>query len=150
MSSTDRVEKKKLLRAPRSRVWKALTNAGEFGSWFGMQIDGEFTPGAHLRGTLTKDLKGMTFDLWIDRVDAEHHFSYRWHPFAIDPKVDYSAEPTTLVEFTLAEAEGGTLLTVVESGFDALPPARREAAFPMNARGWEIQVENVARYLDAT
>ena len=82
-------------------------------------------------------------------VEPETRFAYRWHPFAIDPAVDYSAEPTTLIEFTLAEAEGGTLLTIVESGFDAIPAARRAKAFAMNGEGWAIQLEQVARYLDA-
>lgn len=150
MSSTDRVEKKKLLRAPRARVWRALTDAREFGAWFNVKLHGDFTPGAHVRGEiLEKGFEGLPVDLWVEKVEAERYFSFRWHPFAIDRSVDYSGEPTTLIELTLAEAEGGTLLTIVESGFDALPAARRAKAFESNGQGWEIQADRIARYVDA-
>ena len=148
MSTTDRIEKKVTLHAPRSRVWRALTDAREFGQWFGVKLEGAFAPGAHLRGKITtKGYDHLTMELWAEKIEPEHLFSYRWHPFAIDPSVDYSKEPTTLVEFTLAEAGGGTLLTVVETGFDAVPLARRPKAFEMNTHGWEMQMTQIARYL---
>jgi uncharacterized protein YndB with AHSA1/START domain len=148
MSSTDRIEKKKLLKAPRSRVWRALTDAREFGSWFGVKLEGAFSPGAELRGKITiKGYEDRTMQIWVERIEPERLFSYRWHPFAIDPAVDYSKEPTTLVELTLADAPEGTLLTVVETGFDSVPAARRAKAFEMNTHGWEGQMSNIERYL---
>src|SRR6185437_8196538 len=150
MSSTDRIEKKKVLRAPRSRVWRAVTDAREFGAWFGVTLEGEIAAGAHVSGKLTvKGFEHMTMEIWVEAVEPERRFAFRWHPYAVDQAVDYSKEPTTLVELTLSEAEGGTLLTVVESGFDAIPAARRPKAFEMNGQGWAIQLEQVARYLDA-
>jgi len=147
-STTDRIEKKTLLRAPRSRVWRALTDAREFGQWFGVKLEGAFVPGAHMRGKVTnKGYEHLTMELWVETIDPERLFSYRWHPFAIDPNVDYSKEPTTLVEFTLAEADGGTLLSVVETGFDSVPLARRPKAFEMNTHGWETQMKQIAKYL---
>ena len=147
-SSTDRIEKKTHLRAPRSRVWRAIADAREFGAWFGMNLEGSFSPGAHVRGKITnKGYEHLTVDMWIEKVEAERVFSYRWHPFAIEPDVDYSKEKTTLVELTLADADGGTLLTITESGFDALPPARRGKAFEMNGKGWEIQGTQIAKFL---
>jgi uncharacterized protein YndB with AHSA1/START domain len=147
-STTDRIEKKTLLRAPRSRVWRALSDACEFGQWFGVKLEGEFTPGAHMRGTVTnKGYEHLTMELWIEKIEPERLFSYRWHPFAIDPGIDYSKEPTTLVQFTLEETEGGTLLSVVETGFDAVPLARRPKAFEMNSHGWETQMRQIAQYL---
>src|SRR5215472_7647333 len=130
ITSTDRIEKKILLRAPRQRIWRALTDPGEFESWFGMKFDGAFTPGARLPGKVTgttvdseiaksqRQYADLNFEVTIDRVEPERLFSFRWHPSAIDPGVDYSREPTTLVVFTLEEAPGGILLTVTESGFD--------------------------------
>ncbi len=150
MSSTDRIEKKKILRAPRSRVWRAVTDAREFGAWFGVTLEGELALGAHVSGKLTvKGFEHMTMEIWVSAVEPERRFAFRWHPYAVDASVDYSKEPTTLVELTLSEAEGGTLLTVVESGFDAIPAARRAKAFEMNVQGWAIQLEQVAGYLDA-
>ena len=150
MSSTDRIEKKKLLRASRARVFRALTDAREFGAWFGAALEGEIAPGAHVRGKITfPGFEHLTMELWVEAVEPERRFAFRWHPHAIDPSVDYSKEPTTLVELTLAEAEGGTLLTVVESGFDAIPAARRAKAFEMNGEGWGIQMGRIERHLDA-
>jgi uncharacterized protein YndB with AHSA1/START domain len=147
-STTDRIEKKTLLRAPRARVWRALTDAREFGQWFGVSLEGAFAPGAHVRGKITtKGYDHLTMELWVEKIEPERLFSYRWHPFAIDPNVDYSKEPTTLVQFNLAEADGGTLLTVVETGFDAVPLARRPKAFEMNTHGWEMQTKQIAQYL---
>jgi uncharacterized protein YndB with AHSA1/START domain len=147
-TDTDRIEKKIHLRAPRSRVWRALTNSEEFGSWFGMKVAGAFAPNTTARGVITvPGFENMPFELFIEKMEPEGLFSYRWHPYAIDPKVDYSAEPTTLVEFRLEEEPGGTLLTVIESGFDAIPVGRRAEAFRMNSEGWGIQMTNIERYV---
>ncbi|HEY8090654.1 MAG TPA: SRPBCC family protein [Polyangiaceae bacterium] len=109
-TTTDRIERTTVLRAPRSRVWRALTDAGEFGPWFGVKLEGAFAPGAHVRGTITtKGYEHLTMEMWVEKLEPESLFSYRWHPFAIDPGVDYSKEPATLVELTLADADGGTL-----------------------------------------
>jgi uncharacterized protein YndB with AHSA1/START domain len=139
--STDRIEKEILLRAPRARVWKALTDSKQFGEWFGIQLQEGFVPGARVTGQmLAKGWEHVKIDFNIDRIDPETYFSYRWHPFAIDPKVDYSTEPTTLVEFRLEEVEGGTRLRTIESGFDRIPAARRDEAFRMNDGGWTSQI----------
>jgi len=148
-TTTDRIEKKVLLRAPRTRVWRALTNSEEFASWFtGVQFPGVFSPGARMRGKLTlPGYENQPFEITIERMEPERLFSYRWHPAAIEPGVDYSAEPTTLVEFTLEETADGTMLTVVESGFDRIPLARRAKAFGMNEQGWAGQMKNIERYV---
>src|SRR5262245_52140053 len=123
---TDRIEKKIVLRAARSRVWRALTSAEEFGSWFGVKFTSAFAPGARVTGRVTTPgYENLPFEFTIERMEPERLFSYRWHPYAVKPDVDYSAEPTTLVEFQLEEVAGGTQLTVIESGFDALPLSRR-------------------------
>jgi uncharacterized protein YndB with AHSA1/START domain len=148
MSSTDRIEKQVLLRAPRSRVWRALTDHQEFGKWFGVILAGPIEPGATLTGKIThKGYEDAPFEIVIDRVEPERLFSYRWHPYAHDPKVDYSKEPTTLVTFELKETQGGVLLTVVESGFDAIPPARRAEAYRMNDDGWAQQMKSIERHV---
>jgi uncharacterized protein YndB with AHSA1/START domain len=139
-----------VLRAPRARVWRALTIAEQFGAWFGMQLDGEFAPGQTIRGKLTiPGYDHLTLDMLVERIEPEHYFSYRWHPYAVDPKTDYSAEPTTLVEFRLEEHAGGTALTISESGFDRIPLNRRAEAFRMNDQGWASQSEKLARYVEA-
>jgi uncharacterized protein YndB with AHSA1/START domain len=146
--STDRIEKKVVLRAPRSRVWRAISTAAEFGTWFRVNLEGVFAEGATIRGRLTHPgYEHVTMDLLIERIEPERYFSYRWHPYAIDPAVDYSAEPTTLVEFTLEETEGGTAVTIVESGFDRIPLARRAEAFRMDDQGWTGQIKNLVRYV---
>jgi uncharacterized protein YndB with AHSA1/START domain len=146
--TTDRIEKTIVLRAPRSRVWRAITTPAEFGAWFGVSFTGAFTPSARVSGRITtKGYDHLTMEILVERVEPEHRFSYRWHPYAIDPNVDYSAEPTTLCEFTLEEVPDGTRLTVVESGFDRIPAARRSEAFRMNDGGWAAQLVNVDRYL---
>jgi uncharacterized protein YndB with AHSA1/START domain len=146
--STDRIEKSVTLRAPRSRVWRAITDAAEFGTWFGVAIDGAFAAGATVRGRITHPgYEHLTMELAIDRIEPERYFSYRWHPYAVDPAVDYSHEPPTLVEFNLAEAVGSTVLTIVESGFDRIPLARRAEAFRMNDGGWTAQVQNIERHV---
>lgn len=147
-SSTDGIEKRVLLRAPRARVWRALTDARELGQWFGVVMAGPFTPGARLTGKIThKGYEDAPFEITVERMEPERLFSYRWHPYAHDPKVDYSSEPTTLVTFELEEAEQGTLLTVVESGFDGVPLARRAEAFRMNDEGWAEQMKSIERYV---
>jgi uncharacterized protein YndB with AHSA1/START domain len=148
MTSTDRIEKRVVLRAPRSRVWRALSTAEEFGTWFRMNLEGAFAEGATIRGRITiPGYEHVTLEMVVERIEPERYFSYRWHPYAVDPGVDYSAEPTTLVEFTLEEAEGGTALTIVESGFDRIPLARRSEAFRMNDQGWTGQIKNLERYV---
>ena len=148
--STDRIEKSIFLRAPTSRVWRAIATPEEFGSWFGVKLDGAFAAGARLTGRITvKGYENLPMEITIERVDPEKLFSYRWHPYAIDPKVDYSGEPTTLVEFRLEEVAGGTQLTVTESGFDRIPEARRAEAFRMNDHGWASQLKNIERHVAA-
>jgi uncharacterized protein YndB with AHSA1/START domain len=146
--STDRIEKQIVLHAPRSRVWRALTSSQEFGDWFGAKMEGTFAPGARVTGRITiKGYENLPMEIHIDRVEPEHHFSYKWHPYAIDPKTDYSKEPMTLVEFQLQEVPDGTQLTVVESGFDRIPLERRATAYRMNDGGWKGQIANIERYL---
>jgi uncharacterized protein YndB with AHSA1/START domain len=130
-------------------VWRALTNAEEFGQWFGVKMEGAFTPGETVRGKITHPgfEHGPPMVIVIERVEPEELFSYRWHPYAIDPKVDYSQEPTTLVELRLRDEAGGTLVTVVESGFSKIPAARRAEAFRMNSGGWEAQMKNIERHV---
>jgi uncharacterized protein YndB with AHSA1/START domain len=147
-NSTDRIEKEIVLRAPRSRVWRALADAEEFGAWFGMKLEGAFAPGARSRGQI--DIEGhgnVVIEIAIERMDPESRMSYRWHPYAVEANVDYSSEPTTLVEFHLEEVAEGTRLTVVESGFDSIPAARRALALRMNDAGWAAQLKNIARYV---
>jgi uncharacterized protein YndB with AHSA1/START domain len=157
--NTDRIEKKVLLRAPRNRVWRAIADSTEFGAWFGMKFDGPFAPGAKMRATivgttvdaevakLQKPHEGISFEIVIEQMEPERLFSFRWHPHAIEPGHDYSAEPTTLVAFELEEAEDGILLTVTESGFDQIPLAYRAKAFAANEAGWAIQVRLIEQYL---
>ena len=148
--NTDRIEKTIVLRASRSRVWRALARADEFGAWFGVALEGAFAPGARLRGRITTPgYEHVTMEITIERVDPEHLLSYRWHPYAFEPGVDYASEPTTLVEFRLADVADGTQLTVVESGFDGIPLARRATAFRMNEQGWAEQLTHLAHYVAA-
>jgi uncharacterized protein YndB with AHSA1/START domain len=148
--STDRIEKRIRLNAPRSRVWRALADSKEFGKWFKVVLEGPFTPGTRVRGKVTHPgYEHLPFELEIERVEPERLLSWRWHPAAIEAGVDYSKEPTTLVVFELADDGGGTLLTVVESGFDRIPPERRAQAFRMNEDGWRQQLQNIERHLAA-
>src|SRR5262245_55740628 len=138
---TDRIERQIVLRAPRSRVWRALTDPVEFGTWFGVKVTGAFAPGARVQGQIThKGYEHLTWDITIERMEPERLFSWRWHPYAVEPGVDYSAEPATLVVFELEEVEGGTMLRVVESGFDDVPIARRAQAYRSNGEGCTIQM----------
>lgn len=156
---TDCIEKKILLRAPRSRVWKALSDSKEFGIWFGLEFDRPFEAGKPISGVLAptqvhpevaknqKPFEGQPIEIAIDRIEPETLFSFRWHPFAIDPRVDYAKEPTTLVVFTLAEAPGGVLLTVTESGFDRIPLERRVAALAADEVCWDVGTQLIELYL---
>ncbi|RQZ42414.1 vanillate O-demethylase oxidoreductase VanB [Burkholderia sp. Bp9090] len=157
--STDRIEKQALLAAPLARVWEAVSNAGEFGIWFGVSFDGPFVPDQPLFGRITptrvdddiakaqEPYAGTVFEIVVDRVEPKQLFSFRWHPFAIDPDFDYTSEPMTLVTFALAEKDGGTLLTVTETGFDQLIEARRAKAREMNDHGWAAQMMLITKYL---
>lgn len=148
--STDRFEKQATLDAPRSRVWRALTDVTQFNQWFGVALTSPFTPGAEVSGQLTiPRYEHLTVRLWIETMEPERVFSFRWHPDATDPAVDYSTEPTTLVSFTLEDVPAGTQLTIAESGFDAIPESRRANAFLGNSRGWSAQAENIRKFLAA-
>jgi uncharacterized protein YndB with AHSA1/START domain len=143
-ASSDRIEEQVTLAASRSRVWRALTDADELGSWFGMHISGaRIAPGAHVKGNFTfPGFEHVVFDAIIEEMVPEKRFAWRWHPHAVEQGVDYSGEPRTLVSFTLEDTvEGGTLLRVVESGFDAIPQSRRSAAFRGNSSGWTSQLQ---------
>jgi uncharacterized protein YndB with AHSA1/START domain len=157
--SNDRIEKKILLHASRARVWRALVDSHEFGRWFGVRFDGPFTPGQPITGALVgtevnpeiaelqKQHAGVPFNITVDRIEPERLFSFRWHPHANEKGVDYSAESMTLITFTLEETREGVLLTVVESGFDKIPLARRAQAFRGNEGGWEIMVKIFGEYI---
>jgi uncharacterized protein YndB with AHSA1/START domain len=145
---SDRVEKSVFLRAPRARVWRALSDPRQFGEWFGVKVDTPFSPGARVRGAVTHPgYEHLTFDILIDQVVPEQLVSWRWHPHPVDVSRDYSVEPTTLVVFTLEDAPGGTTLKVVESGFDAIPPTRRFDAYRGNEEGWTAQMTSIERYV---
>jgi uncharacterized protein YndB with AHSA1/START domain len=152
-SETDRIERSVMIQAPRARVWRALTNAEEFGTWFGADLKGQtFAPGRRVRGPMDGGCghENVMFDAVVDRVEPQHLFSYRWHPAAIEPNADYSHEELTLVTFTLQDGPGeNTRLTVVESGFDKVDPKRRREAFRMNSAGWDAQIGNLVRHVGA-
>jgi len=157
--TTDQIRKKVLLKAPRDRVWQAISDSDEFGSWFGVELSGAFSPGVRIKAKIVptkvdpevakmqEPYSGKTFDFFVDRIEPKRLFSYRWHPYAVDANVDYSKEPTTLVVFELEEAPGGTMLTITESGFDQIPLDRRAEAFNSNSEGWRIQTELIDKYL---
>ena len=146
--ATDRIEKKIQLRHPRSKVWRALTDSQEFGTWFGAVFTGPFKPGVRVGGRIThKGYEHMTMDVIIERMEPERLFSWRWHPGAAEPGETFSDEPTTLVVFELQEVPGGTLLTVVESGFDRIPLARRAKALRENDEGWAMQMKAIEEHL---
>lgn len=147
--STDRVERQVRINASRAQVWRALANAEEFGNWFGANLKGQaFVTGQKVRGQMTScGHEHVVFDAVIERLEPEKLMAFRWHPYAVDPAADYSGEERTLVVFELHEAQGGTLLTVVESGFDKVPPARRAEAFKMHGQGWTAQLDNIARHV---
>lgn len=170
MGSYDRIEKQVTLRAPVSRVWRAITNAEEFGRWFGLKLVGDFVVGKAVRGVFDEGLdeaaivdyqkklglppskvkmpeKNAVF-CTVVRVEPEHYFSFRWIPYGVDAEIDPVNEPTTLVELRLEKAAEGTLLTIVESGFDQVPAHRRERAFRMNEGGWAAQAENLKKHVE--
>lgn len=159
-SSTDRIEKKVVLRAPHARVWQAISDAEQFGTWFGVEFDGPFVAGERITGRMSptkvdpvvakmqEPYAGMKFDYTVDRIEPMRLFSFRWHPFAIDPKIDYSSEPTTLVTFELEAVTGGTQLTITETGFDRIPLERRAKAFAANDGGWSKQIELIGKYVE--
>lgn len=147
--TSDRIEKQIRLRHPRAKVWRALTDSRELGTWFGAVFTEPFEPGARVRGKITHPgYEHMTMDVTIERMEPERLFAWRWHPGAAEPGEDFSDEPTTLVVFELQEVPGGTLLTVVESGFDQIPLARRAKAWSDNEEGWTMQMQAIEGYLD--
>lgn len=158
-TETDRIEKKVLLRAPLARVWRAVSDAREFGTWFGVEFDGPFVAGSPLTGKIVptkadpevaksqKPYEGKRFEFTVERVEPQRRVSFRWHPFAVDPNVDYTNEPTTLIVFELQPVAEGVLLTVTESGFDRIPIGRRAAAFTANDGGWAAQMKLIEKYL---
>jgi len=148
-SSTDRIEREILLKAPRSRVWRALSNAEEFGNWFGMDLKGKtFEAGKAVHARITyPGYEHLVCEMVIERIEPEKLLSWRWHPGAIDPAFDYSGETRTLVVFELEEVDSGTLVRLVETGFDDLPPARRLDAFRLNSGGWETQMKNIEKHV---
>jgi uncharacterized protein YndB with AHSA1/START domain len=149
-STTDRIEREVLLKAPRARVWEALTDAQQFGQWFGVIPSGAFANGKTITAKVTLEgYEHVTFAITIVDVTPQTHFAWRWHPNAVDPNADYSSEPTTLVEFHLEDAPNGIRLRVVESGFDQIPLSRRMDAFRGNSDGWTAQIANIARYLES-
>lgn len=171
MASYDRIEKRVTLRAPVSRVWKAIADAQEFGRWFGVRLEGEFVAGEAITGTFEEGLDEAAIHAYqkslglppskvklpgdavfgtVERIEPEHYFSFRWIPYGIDAEADPENEPTTLVEFRLEKVAEGTLLTIVESGFGRVPAHRRERAFRMNEGGWAGQAENLKKYVEGT
>lgn len=145
---TDRIEKRIELKAPVTRVWRALTDYREFGEWFRVKIEGPFVAGAVSRGSVTyPGYEHLKWEAVVTAFEPERLFSFTWHPYAIDPKMDYSQEPQTLVEFRLEKTTEGTLLTVTESGFDKIPASRRAEAFMRNEGGWAQQIKNIERYV---
>lgn len=149
--STDRIERNILLKAPRTQVWRALSNAEAFGDWFGVALKGKnFAAGQRVQGQVTyPGYEHVVFDVVIERMEPEQLLSWRWHPAAVEAGVDYAREPRTLVVFELKEVEGGTLLSVVESGFDNVPVSRRLEAFRMNSEGWDEQMHNIEKHVAA-
>jgi uncharacterized protein YndB with AHSA1/START domain len=170
MATTDKIEKRVTLRAPVSRVWRAIADSEEFGRWFGFKLDGAFAPGQKITGIFNEQLDEAAIVEFqkragvkpskvklpdrnavfctVERIEPERYFSFRWIPYGIDAEIDPENEPTTLVEFHLEKAAEGTLLTIVESGFDQVPGHRRERAFRMNEGGWAAQAENLKKYVD--
>jgi uncharacterized protein YndB with AHSA1/START domain len=145
---TDRIEKQIELNAPIARVWRAITDHQQFGEWFKVKIDGPFVPGEVSRGHITHPgYEHVQWEAAVKEMQPENYFSYTWHPYAIDPEVDYSSETPTLVEFRLEPTDTGTLLRITESGFDKIPAHRRAEAFRMDDSGWTGQIKNIANYV---
>lgn len=156
----DRIEKKILLKAPLARVWSAISDAKQFGTWFGVAFEAPFVAGQTVKGRIVptkvdpeiaatqKEFEGTPFDIIVDRIEPERVFAFRWHPYAAEKDHDYSKEERTLVTFELEAADGGTLLRVTESGFDKIPLARRAQAFTANEGGWEAQTRLVQKFVE--
>ena len=146
---SEMIEKSIEIAAPVSRVWGALTDSQQFGEWFRVKLEGPFVAGQPVGGFITwPGYEHLRMEVVAQKIEPETYFSYTWHPYAIDPKVDYSGETPTLVEFRLEPTEKGTLLTVIESGFENVPEWRRAEAFRMNSNGWAQQVGNVREYVE--
>ncbi|PZM13041.1 SRPBCC family protein [Rhizobium tubonense] len=146
---TNTVEKTMELNAPVDRVWRALTDHRQFGEWFKVKLDAPFVPGRLATGQITyPGYEHVKWQATIKAMEEPRLFSFTWHPYAIEPDVDYSKETPTLVEFRLAPTATGTHLTVVETGFDALPPHRRSDALRMNDKGWAMQMENIKAHVE--
>jgi uncharacterized protein YndB with AHSA1/START domain len=145
----NRIEKRIELKAPVSRVWRALTDYNEFGQWFRVKLENPFVPGQVTRGHITyPGYEHLVWEATVQTMEPERRFSFTWHPYAVDPSIDYSKEPATLVEFTLEPKDGGTLLVLTESGFDAIPQERQFEAFRMNDQGWTQQMKNIEQHVD--
>ena len=145
---TDKIEKQVLLNAPLARVWSAITEADQFGAWFRVRLDGPFRLGEWSTGRIT--YPGYEYMLWRAKVVAfqpQSLFAFEWHPNPVDPDRDYSDEPMTRVEFRLEAVGAQTRLTITESGFDALPPPRRDEAFFRNEGGWTQQVVHIQAHV---
>jgi uncharacterized protein YndB with AHSA1/START domain len=143
------IEKRIELKAPVSRVWRALTDYQQFGEWFRVKLDAPFAPGEISRGHITYlGYEHIQWEATVRKMEPERLFSFTWHPYAVDPAIDYSKEPTTLVEFRLEAKDGGTVLSLTESGFDAIPKERQFEAFRMNDGGWTEQMTNIERYVE--
>ena len=157
--ATDRIQKNVVLRAPRERVWRAISDAKQFGTWFGVEFEGDFVAGSRLKGRIVptkvdadiaksqEPYSGMAFDIFVERIEPMRVFAFRWHPYAIEPGQEYSKEPTTLVTFVLEDAPDGISLTITESGFDQIPLERRAKAFAENEEGWTAQTQLIQKYL---
>jgi len=170
MDESDKIQKQVTLRAPVSRVWRAIADAQEFGRWFGVTLEGPFAEGQTIKGTFGGSLDeraiadyqkslglqpsrvklptGSTVFCTVQRIEPERYFSFRWIPYGIDAEADPENEPTTLVELRLEPVADGTLLTIVESGFDRVPAHRRARAFRMNEGGWAAQAENIRKHVE--
>ncbi|HEX4181039.1 MAG TPA: SRPBCC family protein [Caulobacteraceae bacterium] len=147
---TNQIEKTIELKAPVDRVWLALTDSAEFGAWFRVKLEDPFAPGELSRGHITHPgYEHLVWEARVVRMEARRLFSFTWHPYAVDPNMDYSGEPSTLVEFRLEEIGSGTRLTITESGFDALPAHRRDEALRMNDGGWSAQTQNIAAHVQS-
>jgi uncharacterized protein YndB with AHSA1/START domain len=151
-TSTDRIERKVLIKGTVARVWRALSDAAEFGKWFGVDFKGKsFVPGKQVQGKITyPGYEHLTMEVWVEKMVTERLLSWRWHPAAIDPAVDYSQEPMTLVVFELEEVKVGTMLSVVESGLDKIPLNRRADVYRLNSSGWDAQMENIKKHVAKT
>lgn len=159
MTDTDRIEKQAVLRAPRERVWQAISDANEFGTWFGIEFEAPFSRGSTVPARIVptkvdaevaksqEPHAGTPFEIRIERIEPEWLFSFRWHPYEPETGADFDSAPSTLVEFMLEDHPDGTLLTITESGFDRIPLAKRAEAFASNEQGWTIQATLIGKYL---